>query len=763
MKIIKKYETEKEGQLEFLNDYLKLVDKKLSVNDILSDYTDGIINGNILEFKLNINYTSTVLMQVIKYLSALRIKGKSIPKNILLISLNEGICYVYNSNDYLKEIEKVYIGSASKGNHTFIIGDTVKILKYKENELDEIELIKLLKEKEYTKINIDENCIVGWAERFYKENPNANKADFIGDLESKIKIIGEIRQPDKFKNFILPYKGKTNVKFQYLMDKLNDNLNKKKLGAFYTPELYVEKALELVRDAIKRVPNGNDYIILDRCAGTGNLEKLMTNEELSHCIISTIEYYEYKVLLEILGDKVRHIIPPTEKEDTFNMGMVKGADALSEEYLNNKIIKEYIDNPKCTIIMFENPPYAETTSIEFQKRNKGKENSTWKKSFVVFNMKKEIKGVATNELSNAFIWSAFKYYLRQPTDAYIVFSPIKYWKSQKLITKEFVKGFAFNRKHFHASTSATVSCIYWSNEQNNILNKFEIESYDINENKLDYQGKIVVKQVNNLISEYYDKREFDDDKTNGITCELNGKESTKTTTRIIKKYNENIIGYLVSQSFGFEQARLGCNLVIAGRNNGNGEYLRKDNFLKILPIFSAGKYTDHYSDWKTISMLMKTADLKELYFKDVENGKLNIFLLKNLFWVSLTHYSHMRSLNGSDGRFYRNELCLDTTNGETVASYKLKDLVFTEKENKILLLWNRILAQAKKTENYNSKFTYGLYQIDEELNTNFKNEKEETIYKYPELNGDIKTIKYLLKEYYLTEIAPTLFVYEFLK
>ena len=162
-------------------------------------------------------------------------------------------------------------------------------------------------------------------------------------------------------------------------------------------------------------------------------------------------------------------------------------------------------------------------------------------------------------------------------------------------------------------------------------------------------------------------------------------------------------------------------------------------------------------------MLMKTADLKELYFKDVENGKLNIFLLKNLFWVSLTHYSHMRSLNGSDGRFYRNELCLDTTNGETVASYKLKDLVFTEKENKILLLWNRILAQAKKTENYNPKFTYGLYQIDEELNTSFKNEKEETIYNYPKLNEDIKTIKYLLKECYLTEIASTLFIYEFLK
>ena len=763
MEIIKKYETEKEGQLEFLNDYLKLVDKNLKKEDILSDYTDGIINGNILEFKLNIKYTSTVLMQVIKYLSALRIKGKAIPKNILLISLNEGICYVYNSKDYLKEIEKVYIGAASKGNHTFIISDTIKILKYKENELDEIELIKLLKEKEYTKINIDENCIVGWAERFYRENPNANKSDFIGDLEGKVKIVGEIRQPNKFKDYILPYKGKTNIKFQYLMDKLNDNLNKKKLGAFYTPELYVKKSIELLRMAIANVPSDNDYIILDRCAGTGNLEKVLTEEELSHCVLSTVEYYEYKVLIEILGDKVRHIIPPTEKEDTFNMGLVRGADALSKEYLNNKIIKEYIDNPKCTIIMFENPPYAETTSIEFQKRNKGKENSTWKNSYIVTEMKKDIKGVATNELSNAFIWSAFKYYLRQPTDSYILFSPLKYWKSQHLINKKFIKGFAFNRKHFHASTSATVSCIYWVNEENISLNKFEIESYDINANKLEFQGKIVVKRVNNLISEYYDKREFNDDKTDGITCELNGKESTKTTTSILKKYNDNIIAYLVSKSFGFEQARLGCNLVVTGKNDGHGTYLRKDNFLEILPIFSAGKYTDHYNDWKIMSVLMKTSDMKELYFKDVKNGRLSVFLLKNLFWVSLTHYSHMRSLNGSDGRFYRNEICLDTTNGETLASYKLKDLVFTEKEKKILLLWNRILVQAKKTENYNPKFTYGLYQIDDELNTSFKNEKEETIYNYPELNGNIKTIKSLLKEYYLTEITPTLFHYEFLK
>ena len=45
---------------------------------------------------------------------------------------------------------------------------------------------------------------------------------------------------------------------------LHDRLSKKDLGAFYTAEL--------VQMAVDRVPDGNDYIILDRCAGTGNLE-----------------------------------------------------------------------------------------------------------------------------------------------------------------------------------------------------------------------------------------------------------------------------------------------------------------------------------------------------------------------------------------------------------------------------------------------------------------------------------------------------------
>lgn len=763
--MIKKYSIELEGQIEFYEQYLKVVNPELTYDDIFRNNTDGILNGNLLEFKLNIIDLNACLFQTIKYLSVMRIKGEPIPANILLVSLNTGMIYVYHSADYLNQIEKVYVGGASKKNAGFFADDYIMKLKYSENQQDEFILINLLKEKKYTKINIDENCIVGWAEKYYRENPQARKSDFIGDNTGKVNIIGEIREPDKFKNYIYPYAGKDNVRFQYLMDKLNDSIQKKNLGAFYTPQPYVDKSIELVRTAIKRVPNGNDYIILDRCAGTGNLEKRLTDEELSHCIVSTIEYYEYKVLLELLGSKVRFIIPPTEKEDTFNMGLVRGADALSEEYINNPVIKKYIDNPNCTVILFENPPYAETTSAEHQKADISKSASAWKKTFVVNEMRKEVKGSALNDLGNAFIWSAFKYYLRQPTDSYIVFSPVKYWKSQHLINKEFIAGYAFNRRHFHTNIDACIMCALWTNEEIDLSN-IKIKAFDIdNNNALVDKGILLVDRIYSLYSQvYYDKRIFDDDVRNGILIGLDGLEKHDGKIRNKPLYNKNVIGYMIANTSGFDNPDLNSGLLIGGRYDGNGFYVRSDNYLTKLPMFCASRYITYNRAWTERARIMKSADGADKFFADVKNGNLKQYLLKCLVFTCFEMQNHMRSFYGTDNRFYRNELCLDITNGETLASKDLKKLIPNKAEKELFDIWNTILKWAKKTENYNAELTYGIYQIFAELNTfTHDDETGENKPDYPELNGALKLLKQKIKEYYNREIVPTLFEYEFLK
>lgn len=480
----------------------------------------------------------------------------------------------------------------------------------------------------------------------------------------------------------------------------------------------------------------------------------MTDEELSHCILSTYEYYEYKVLCERLFDKVKYIIPPVEHEDTYDKGFVRNADALSKEYIENELIQKYIKDQKYTIILFENPPYAEsngTTKI-----------SSFKNSYVVQEMKKEVSGVASNDLSNAFIWSAFKYYLRQNSDSYVVFSPIKYWKVQHLIDKEFLDGFAFNRKHFHTKTNACISAILWSNKDNNSTDSIILKAFDIKENTLISEDILPIYKVKSLYSQkYFDKSKCESDEP-GITLALTGIE--RDSPPLLKAiFNENIVGYLVANGAGFDNPDLNCGLTVAGRYDGHGFYLRKDTYLEKLPLFAAGRYITYNKNWTERARIMKSGDGANRYFKDIEKNKLNQPLLKTLLFCVLEMQNHMRSFTGSDGRFYRNELCLDTSNGSTLASENLKELIVGPKEMELLDLWDKILKDAKKTANYNKSLTYGIYQIQDELNTSFKNDLNKVVYDYPILNGDLSTLKTLIRKYYIEEIVPFLFEYEFLK
>ncbi|WP_258841550.1 hypothetical protein [Mesomycoplasma ovipneumoniae] len=722
----------------------------------------------------------------------MRIKGIPVPKNILLISFStfsKKQAYIYNSSDFLEHIEKVYIGAASINNSDFHTDKQPKKLNLN-SAADQEELIALLKEKHYTKINIDENCIVGWANKFFSENPGKTKQDFIGDNTGKTRTLGEIREPNIFAEFINPYKKDSNVRFEYLMDQLNTKIQQKNLGAFYTPRPYVIKAYELLRAAISEVPEGNDYIILDRCAGTGNLEKWLTDEELSHVIVSTYEYYEYKVLVELLGDKVRHIIPPIENDNTFQQGFVNGANALSEEYIKNETLNKYISNPKCSIIVFENPPYVEPTSLEQQKNKTAKESrESWKNYYVVQKIKEEsklkeknkpkgenkLKGSGFNELANYFIWSAFKYYIRQSGDALIVFSPVKYFKWQNAVSRKIGGGFGFNRKHFHAGQDF-VSCIWWKFEKEE-FNQIEVEVFDIDTitNELIYINKAKIKKVHTWLSESVykykeaDPKEVDPDL--GLACDYSGLftiKSGKSLRGVPRNLDDpDFIGYIQTSAFPIHYSTSG--LVRAKAYNENGFWIHKNNYLIGLLAFSSAIYKTIDNDWSN-NYLAKTGDGFRRFLSDLKTqARLKEFLLKNLFFVSLTNLNHIRSLEDpkNTDKIYLNELCLDNLDQKpTLALNTLKNYKRTDEESEIENLWFRILDLASKTKNYRPDFKYGLYQIIEELNTKTligSAKSNKYLYDYPELNGNIEVIKQMLKKYYLEEIAPILFEYEFLK
>lgn len=741
----KKYELEREGQIDFFNnfriDYLN--------NEVLIDNTDGVWNGNLFEFKLNIDNLNKVLLQAIKYLSKMRVKGESVPSNILLVDLNNTTIYLYESKDYFEEIHKIYVGSASKDNEGFV-GKSPKATFDYSNATDTIAVQQILKKCEFLPIRLDEDCIVGWAERYYREHPTATKGDFLGDDRGQVKIIGEIREPKHFKGLILPYEGKTNEKFKYLMDKLNDRLKKKDLGAFYTPIPYAEKSAELVRMAIERVPKGNDYVIIDRCAGTGNLESVLTDEELSHCILSTYEYYEYKVLCERLADKVRFIVPPTESLVEYSNGCILNADAMSERFINNPDIKAYIDNPNCTIILFENPPYRDVTS---NSTGKAKEQN----SYVLDKMRQSVKGSALNELTNRFIWSGYHFYLRQPTDSYIVFSPSKYFKICGLSNKQMIKGFVFNREYFHATPSA-ITCILWANIDCNYEN-VDLEIFDIDNGELISLGtETVSKSHSNYSSSLYDKRTFDTDIENGICCNLDGTERlSDRTIRVKKLFNENILGYIRASSFNFDA--LSKQLLRCGEYDANGFFVRKDNYAEKLPLWVAKQIP--LNEWYEKEVYATSGDGGNKYTKDKE------FLKYCLIYTCLSNQNKCLSFKGSDNRDYQNELCFEENALAFKDLQKFKaEIGLNADEEELLALWSKILSESKQTQNYDSHWNYGVYQITKELNTYEEvkvGKSKKNVYDYPELNGDLISLRDKLKAYYKKYITPKMFEYELIK
>ncbi|BAW87694.1 hypothetical protein LF25067_p00041 (plasmid) [Limosilactobacillus fermentum] len=816
-----KHDYELAEQEDFYKQYLPLVSKELDPVDVQVHSTDGLIGDLLLEFKPSIKDLNAVLFQAIKYLSHFRLNGQAVPSNVLLISYDDGTAYYYKADSYLADIEKVYTRAASKDvTGQFVAGDPTFVWHYGDNSVDENAMLQLMKgaykrnqngNQQWVAVHIDSDDIIGWATTYYKENKGARKADFLGDST----IIGEIREPRKLKGRILPYTGKDNAAFQYIMDKLNDYVERADLGAFYTPMPYAAKSNELVYDAIRRFQQSenDDYIILDRCAGTGNLEATLNDnvpndivdkDVLSHVIVNTYEFFEYKVLKQRLGDQVRNIIPPVAN---FTDGTVEGSDALSQEFIENPIIKQYVDNPKCTVIIYENPPFAETTSIEHQKRHSGKSSSKkWKYNFVTMQAKQELKGARSNDMSNVFIWSAFHYYLRQPTDSAVIFSPLKYWKlGDDWFQFKAAKAFAFNRKYFHAVRQMVNGCVLWFNELANSTDNggdaFNLVAYDIvdaeapnyDTGELNVIDKnVFAKRIHSNFSQsYYDETIEPNDvlqqkekpyplHPNAIWSAFNGLEGRDKNIRVAAKYNSDIIGYLTAQASTFENDSSMTHLVRNTLYNGNGFHLRSNNYLSKLPMFAAGWWKAYRPNWWEIGVYYRSGDGKVAFEKDVKAGKLDHWLNQVLFYTCLENYNKIRSLEGSDGRWYYNELSLDNNKGqvhdpldksqpETLASQQLSKFLdnLNDDEAKMYQLWQRILKEAKVTKNYDERLNYGIYQINDELNTSHKETnsrgKTTTVYDYPQLNGDLNTMRGLIKDYYHKYVMPNLFKYEFIK
>lgn len=745
---MKYYSVEVDGQKEFYS--------RVGINPDLSHNTDGVDRGNLYENKLNIDNIYKVLFQAIKYASRIRERGEKLPANIILNDLNRETAYIFQSNDLLIDIEKIYFGGASKDNEGYVTGAQYKKIDYSHSTGLQ-NLLTYVNSNNFIQYHIDRNNILGLSRQFYKFNQS--KDAFIKGADA------EIRKPIVLADRIYPYKKTDNLEFEDIMDCLNPGLLQREQGAYYTPTAYVNQMHKMLYKAIEEIPSGMDYLIIDRCAGTGNLQEGLPDDILEHCVLSTIEFNEYVILRYKYADKCRVVIPNT---DALKYEIIPAEH--DDNGITNDYIREKVKDQNCVIILMENPPYSEAGSGAAQ--NTGRKENSWKKSLVMDNMRNEYKGVVLNDLSNLFIWSGFKYYLLKPNDSFILYSPTKYWRNQNLVNKKFKDGFLCNRKEFHASLDSAIGCIWWNNIDDSVTESLILTPYNISGDSVSRASDdITIRKAYHNLTEAYDSRTFEDDEKNGIICEKDGSEFLRDGRKIAVTnplFNTNIIAYIQADSFSIDRKVVRC--LRAAVYNGHGFYVRSDNFVEKLPLFVAASFP--YDKWYKTDVYSKTYDGQGSYIADKE------FLKKCLLYTALTPKNKCRSLMGSDKRFYRNELCFDGE--DTLAWLALHDFIrqghmLSEKEKTLLKYWNDVIFEATKTDEYkyslgmNQNMRYGLWQIMDELNIKIDSGRVDRkgdpvfVYKYSTLNTEIKKLDNKLKKYYEDEIIPSLFKYELIK
>ena len=456
--------------------------------------------------------------------------------------------------------------------------------------------------------------------------------------------------------------------------------------------------------------------------------------------------------------------------------LVTGGDALAKDFLTipmetdgkHNTLQEIIDDKNVAIIGYENPPY----SSELARAQEGNIKSKEKFSYIRKLMSDEFTGDSNHakDLLNQFVWSFEKYFMRDENDYYILFAPVKYWKSVGLMKKVFVDGFLANRGNFKAQESSVLVAL-WKNNQDTETESITVSAKEIwKDDKKWGTGKgvavidvpedavlkeverVCIKKVYKTLGEYYSKK-LKSDALSKIATGYDGKEvPLKSYGKPI--YNDNILAVIEASGFGITPQDIRMTRIAI--YHGRGSQVRVNNYAEQTALFVAKQYPQ--KNWYERDVYYTTADKGDLYKEDTD------FLRKATLWTCISQKNHCLSFDGSDGRFYNNEMCLDEN------SLVRKELVEQEKYGKLdradlmlLGVFDELLELAKNTQEYNPKYNYGTYQIELDINTSYKDGNGKKIFNNEKVNTKLKELKTRLSDYYENELESKLFEYELLK
>ena len=477
----------------------------------------GKRTGVILEYKYDLDFSkksirSQVLAQVMFYLKKFERDGRAFPTVVFVGDVNE--CFVIHSNYLLKflSIEGVDWDVAPSAAHTQIelvaalanddtrnafvfdvdsgfewesvrnqiVDCATNIARHvhvTEHNIDKV--FSFFKDKVLKKSALSPNDMVGVflgcitdADNYYLHPKRANF--LMTPNNGSIKVDGEW-----FKAFMQRFDTNTTPmekkRLVAICDRLIEDENRRKTGAFYTPTPWVDYA----HGRMAKVLGENwkdEYVVWDAAAGTKNLTRDYVFREL-YC--STLEQAELDI-----SEKYN---PP--KDRSFQFDFLN--DELKRQSQGGKVpngLMDALEGGKKVVFLI-NPPYA--TAGE-NSTEKGKQKAGIAQTMVNKQMKEAKVGRCSENLLAQFLYRIMTIKMQYEANVSIglfcnpiYLSGSTYAKFREKFLKEFKyeDGFLFNAGHFSdVSANWGIDFTIWTSGETADKNNFGHDLIDTNEN-----------------------------------------------------------------------------------------------------------------------------------------------------------------------------------------------------------------------------------------------------------------------------------------
>ena len=566
----------------------------------------------LCEFKDNLDLSSKVnqvkvLSQAIYYIKMFEVSGKVLPSVVFIGDRNE--CFVVHTNDIFGYLGMELDWSIAPSNahtnielisqmmddekiapHVFSISDIDQCVNKVKDLTDGVkrlipitphnvtEVFKHFEDKVIGKHSLDTNQMANLFVQLLV-NPDQNYLHPVARRKTVVtKAFGEINLKSRevfssfFSHFSREYTPKQREHLTAVVDRLVQDVTRRKQGEFFTPTIWVDKAHEYIASVY-----GDDwkekYVVWDPAWGTGNLTRDYKFKEL---YVSTLVYADI--------------------ETANQMGYNPEATKFQYDFLNDpyeylpKGLRNAIESGK-QIIVLMNPPYGRASSGK-----KGGRQSTTGLSITEVNseMVKNKIGKASSQLYCQFIYKLSQIGIGNicmfTPPLYLTGQSMKKFRKNLFSNYKFESGFIMDSANFADVKSWGLTFSIISKGKNDKSFNFDI----LEEGKsfsVENLGKKILYNTDDKksLNEWYKEKNINKIDFPGTTNGINVVNKHKSTL------SEGSFGWFYADSNTIEKNPTNVSLFSLGFSHGQGCNIGKNNFDKIITSFSARKIVK--SDW----------------------------------------------------------------------------------------------------------------------------------------------------------------------